>query len=94
MYELKKNGKFFTTKFVGTGPSSCKKVIYRAAVSRRLRNTGLSYGTTHYRITNKQTTVIIIIIIMNELFEDPFWGTRCHWVIGPRRFEAVCSFAT
>jgi len=25
MYELKINGKVFTSKFVGTGPSSCKK---------------------------------------------------------------------
>ena len=36
-----KNGKVFTSKFVGTGPSSCEKRIYRAAVSKRLRNTGL-----------------------------------------------------
>ena len=42
MYELKKIGKVFTSKFVGTGPSSYKKRIYRAAVSQRLRNTGLS----------------------------------------------------
>jgi len=41
MYELKKTGKVFTSKFVGTGPSSYKKIIYRAAVSQRLRNTGL-----------------------------------------------------
>jgi len=41
MYELKKNGKLFTSKFVGTGPSSYKKRIYRAAVSQRLRNTVL-----------------------------------------------------
>jgi len=39
MYELKKIGKVFTSKFVGTGPSSYKKRIYRAAVPRRLRNT-------------------------------------------------------
>ena len=32
MYELKKIGKVFTSKFVGTGPSSYKKRIYRAAV--------------------------------------------------------------
>jgi len=38
MYELKKNGKVFRSKFVGTGPSSYKKGIYRAAVSQRLRN--------------------------------------------------------
>ena len=39
MYELKKIGKVFTSKFVGTGPSFYKKIIYRAAVSQRLRNT-------------------------------------------------------
>ena len=41
MYELKKIGKVFTSKFVGTGPSSYKKRIYRAAVSQTLRNIGL-----------------------------------------------------
>jgi len=41
MYELKKIGKVFTSKCVGTGPSSYKNGIYRAAVSQRLRNTGL-----------------------------------------------------
>ena len=40
MYELKKIGKVFTSKFVGNGPSSYKKRIYRAAISQRLRNTG------------------------------------------------------
>jgi len=38
---LKNIGKVFTSKFVGTGPSSYEKRIYRAAVSQRLRNTGL-----------------------------------------------------
>ena len=41
MYELKKIGKVFTSTSVGTGPSSYKKGIYRAAVSQRLRNTRL-----------------------------------------------------
>ena len=42
MYELKKKiGKLFTSKFVGTGPSSYEKSIYGAAVSQRLRNTTL-----------------------------------------------------
>jgi len=41
MYELKKNGKVFTSEFVRTGPSSYEKRIYRAAVSQRLRNTEL-----------------------------------------------------
>jgi len=38
---LKEIGKVFTSKFVGTGPSSYKKRIYWDAVSQRLRNTGL-----------------------------------------------------
>jgi len=41
MYELKKNGSVFTSKFVRTGPRLMKKRIYRIAVSQRLRNTGL-----------------------------------------------------
>jgi len=38
---LKKIGKVLTSKFVGTGPSSYEKRIYRAAASQRLRNTAL-----------------------------------------------------
>ena len=34
-----KNGTVFTSKFVGIGPSSYEKRIYRAAVWQRLRNT-------------------------------------------------------
>jgi len=45
MYELKKIGKVFTSKFVGTGASSYEKRIYRAAVSQRLRNTVLGRYT-------------------------------------------------
>jgi len=41
MYELKKIGKVFTSKFVGSGPSSYKKRIYRAAFSQRLRKAAL-----------------------------------------------------
>jgi len=42
MYELKKIGKVFASEFVGTGPSSYKKKrIYRAAVSQKLRVTGV-----------------------------------------------------
>jgi len=40
----KKPGKVFTSKFVGTGPSSYKKRIYRAAVSQSLRNTAIFNG--------------------------------------------------
>jgi hypothetical protein len=43
MYELKKIGKVFTSKFVGPGrgPRLIKKRIYWAAVSQRLTNTAL-----------------------------------------------------
>jgi len=41
MYEFKKNGNVFTSKLVGTGPSSYEKRIYRAAISQSLRSTGL-----------------------------------------------------
>jgi len=34
MYEFKKNGKVFTSKSVGNGPSSYEKSVYRAAVSQ------------------------------------------------------------
>jgi len=44
---LKKIGKVFTSKFVGTGPLSYKK-NYRAAVSQRLRNTGTNNEECHY----------------------------------------------
>jgi len=46
MYELKKWKGIFTSKFVGTGPSSYEKRIYRAAVSQRLRNTALDRAVT------------------------------------------------
>jgi hypothetical protein len=43
MYELKKIGKVFTSRFVGSRPFSYKKRIYRAAVSQKLRNTGIEH---------------------------------------------------
>jgi len=38
---LKKIGKIFTSKFVGTGPWSYKKRIYLDGASQRLRNTAV-----------------------------------------------------
>ena len=35
MYELKKNGKVFTSKFVGTGPSSYKKKEFTGPQSHK-----------------------------------------------------------
>jgi len=63
MYVLKKIGKLFTSKFVVTGPSSYKKRIYRAAVSQRLRNTGvykslgISSATDELSISRKKCTL-------------------------------------
>ena len=37
LYDLKKNGKVFTSKSVGTGTSSCEKRMYRTVVSQRLK---------------------------------------------------------
>ena len=51
MYELKNNGKLFTSKSVGTGPRLMKKRIYLAAVSQKLGNTDLySYKFRHSRV--------------------------------------------
>ena len=51
---LKKIGEIFTSKFVGTGPSSYKKGIYRAAVSQRLRNTALKENTEASLVASKE----------------------------------------
>ena len=63
MYELKKNGKVFTSKFVGTGPSSYGKRIYRAAVSQRLRNTELASLT---QFASKHVSCRNVILIYVE----------------------------
>ena len=42
MYELKKNGKVFTSKSVGTGPSSCEKKNLPGRGLTKLRNTVLN----------------------------------------------------
>jgi len=47
MYELKKNGNVFTSKFVATGHSSYEKRIYRDAVSQRLRKADVEKLETH-----------------------------------------------
>jgi hypothetical protein len=41
MYELKKIGKLFMSKYVGMGTITNKKRIYWAAVSQKLKNTAL-----------------------------------------------------
>jgi len=52
MYELKKMGSYLRVSLLGLGPSSYEKRIYRAAVSQRLRDTGLRYIQAHkYRVS-------------------------------------------
>jgi len=47
---LKTIGKVFTSKFVGTGPSSYEKRIYRAAVSQRLRDNVVDDCCVRFRV--------------------------------------------
>jgi len=51
---LKKIRKVFTSKFVGTGPSSYEKRIYWAVVSQGLRNTGLRESIKKFSQYNQQ----------------------------------------
>jgi len=60
---LKKIGKVFTSTFVKTGPSSYKKRICRAAVSQRLRNTGLD----NPRNTMAEDTKLAPVVCLNHL---------------------------
>jgi len=72
---LKKIEKVFTSKFVGTGPSSCEKRIYRAAVSQRLRNTAL------YHTFVSQNSYLYIL---PQLSRPALWPTQpsVQWVPG------------
>ena len=61
MYELKKKfGKVFTSKLIGTGPSSYEKRIYLAAVSQSLRNTAVELPAFTLTFGSNPATKIII----------------------------------
>ena len=96
MYE--KNGKVFTSKSVGTGPSSYEKRIYRAAVSQRLRNTGLR----HIRAAGTQ-----LHTFSTSAQEEGQWSTSqtgritqeyiapvTHIIRGCLRLRGINSFST
>ena len=53
-----KNGKVFTSKFVGTGLLSYKKRIYQVAVSQRLTNTEAENPHHGYTAPTRITTEI------------------------------------
>ena len=71
---LKKNGKVFTSKFVGTGPSSYEKRIYRAAVSQRLRNTALDGADicleTDLLPSTCRSVVDFVLLVIHEIDFD------------------------
>jgi len=58
MCELEEIGKVFTSKFIGIGPSSYEKRIYRSAVSLSLRNTTIEDTRTHSNQTTKTKTEV------------------------------------
>ena len=71
---LKNVGKVFTSKFVGTGPSSYKKRIYRAAVSQRLRNTDIQ--SVPYKTQNKDHTRINAATSKQQAATPLRWSLR------------------
>jgi hypothetical protein len=92
MYELKKIGKVFTRKFVGTGPSSYKKRIYWAAVSQRFTNTVLHvsnptvqlqedgcvymYGTAYFTCTSISSRVCSVLRLYQYQYKHTVLATR------------------
>ena len=89
MYELKKIGKVFTSKFVGTGPSPYTKRIYRAAVLQMLRNTAVVGGpegvkrhwAVHFSLNVK---VRECELDFSGLKYGPVLGSFCVANFGPR----------
>ena len=69
MCELKENGKVLTSKSVGTGPSSYKKKIYRAAISQRLRNTDLDDSKAAVG-----TLSVCVLLLLSDRFLSRFPG--------------------
>jgi hypothetical protein len=69
MYELKKIGEVFTSKFVRTGPSSYRKRIYRNAVLQRLRNAALVYvKALRYSSSNSSLSRIKLFCTLRTKF--------------------------
>jgi aspartate ammonia-lyase len=93
MYELKKNEKVFTSKFVGTGPSSFEKRIYRAAVSQRLRNTAIDFARCSsdcrlLRLKSEDGMESVFIPAMCQGLSVPSRSYRC---LKPNSLHWTCS---
>jgi len=76
MYELKQIGKVFTSKFVGTGPSSYEKCIYRAAVSQKFRNADLA-STIVCAVYTVHTITTLFILYLLDLQNVHFLDLYC-----------------
>ena len=80
-----KNGKVFKSKFVGTGPSSYKKIIYWAAVSQKLRNITLrSSGHRYFRDLHVISTCIFLTSLdplKPDLWLTTCWEQLCCWAL-------------
>jgi len=88
MYELKKNGKVFTSKFLGTRPLSYEKRIYRVSVSQSLRNTGIDHQLVPYLLFDWHQTAYACYFQDStgkpQSREVPlFWRTRIVHFLGP-----------
>jgi hypothetical protein len=75
MYELKKNGKVFTSKSVGTGPSSCEK--------KNLEGRGLTkFEKYWYKAQNSEKMERYLQVNLlgpgPRLMKKEFTGPRSH----------------
>jgi len=100
MYQLKKNGNVSTSKFVGTGPSSYEKRIYRAAVSQWLRNTGveqfiivsLEVNLYHLcRIRNKTIINSLYFGFTHDTHNQLLFLLTYYFGISPYNVNRICS---
>jgi hypothetical protein len=94
MYELKKIWKVFTSKFVGTGPSSYKKRIYRAAVSQRLRNTDLDSSSVLLLLVSLGASYFPPSINSPTLLQPLSSGIRCSNISDCRKGITRVKFKT
>jgi len=85
MYELtkKKIGKVlvFTSKLFGTGPSSYEKRIYRAAVSQRLRNTGIHHPNFNHLVLHPKLSVcnFLLPLLRLDVIFQAFCELKQRW---------------
>ena len=77
MYEPKKTERYLRVNFLGPGPRLMKKRIYRAAVSRSLRNTGLDF-VPKWLMVHEAT--------LQSLSIKPYKKSHRRWNRLPRKF--------